>query len=166
MESADVDDDSRRDIMTSAPTATAAATVRPPNSTRITVRGYEIDALGHVAHTVYLQYAEHARWECLTAAGLTAQVLLGAGVMPVMLETTISYRTELRFGDEVDVGCEFVWGERKTARIVQRMVRPDGSLSAEVTSVSGLLDLAARKLVTDPRDRLRALATAPQLLGV
>jgi acyl-CoA thioester hydrolase len=134
--------------------------------TRIVVRGYEIDALGHVAHTVYMQYAEHARWERMAAAGLTVDRLLQAGVMPIMLETTLTYRKELRFGDEVDVGCEFEWGSGKTARILQPVRRADGALAAEVTSVSGLLDLSRRKLVEEPRDRLRALADAPALLGV
>ncbi|MCE0764857.1 acyl-CoA thioesterase [Pseudonocardia kujensis] len=135
--------------------------------TELTVRGYEIDALGHVRHTVYLDYAEHARWECLRAAGLSAQTLLTNGVMPIMLETTIAYRRELRYDDRITVGCEFEWGTGKTARITQPLTRlGDGTVAAEVTSVSGLLDLAARKLVADPLERLRALATAPEILGL
>jgi acyl-CoA thioester hydrolase len=150
-----------------APTTTSSASGLRGHRTEVTVRGYEIDALGHVAHTVYLQYAEHARWECLRAAGLTVQSLLTAGVMPIMLETTISYRRELRYDDRVAVGCEFQWGEGKTARVVQPLLRlDDDTLAAEVRSVSGLLDLARRKLVTDPLERLRTLATAPELLGL
>jgi acyl-CoA thioester hydrolase len=142
----------------SAPTA---------HRTELTVRGYEIDALGHVRHTVYLDYAEHARWECLRAAGLSAQTLLTNGVMPIMLETTISYRRELRYDDRFTVGCEFVWGTGKTARITQPLTRlDDGDTAAEVRSVSGLLDLAARRLVADPIDRLRALAADPAVLGL
>lgn len=146
--------------------AQAPARAQHPHLSRFAVRGYEIDALGHVAHTVYMQYAEQARWECLAEAGLSVDRLLGAGVMPAMLETTISFRHELRYGDVVDVGCEFHWGGRKTARIVQRVTRTDGVLAAEVAGVAGLLDLARRRLVEQPRDLLRGLATAPQLLGV
>ena len=43
-------------------------------TTHVVVRGYEIDALGHIAHTVYMQYAEHARWERMAAAGLDGRV--------------------------------------------------------------------------------------------
>lgn len=136
------------------------------HTTSLTVRGYEVDALGHVAGTVYMQYAEHARWECLAAAGLPVTTLLGAGIMPVILEITLNYRTELRFGDDVAIGVEFGWGERKTARITQRITRGDGALAAEVSVLCGLLDLASRKLVATPRERLRELATAPELLGV
>lgn len=134
--------------------------------TRVTVRGYEIDALGHVAHTVYMQYAEHARWERMAAAGLTVGVLLRAGVMPVMLETTLRYHKELRFNDDVLVGCEFEWGTGKTGRIHQPLQRSDGVLAAEVISVAGLLDLAQRKLIAQPLDRLRELADAPQFMGL
>lgn len=138
----------------------------PAHRTKLVVRGYEIDALGHVAGTVYMQYAEHARWECLAAAGLTVNALLGAGIMPAALEVTISFRNELRVGDDVEIGCEFHWGERKTARIVQQVLRADGTLAAEVTCIAGLLDLNRRRLVEQPRERLRELATAPELLGV
>ena len=152
--------------MTAADTAARASVLEHPHLTRFSVRGYEIDALGHLAHTVYLQYAEQARWECLAEAGLTVDRMLGASVMPAMLETTISYRYELRYGDVVDVGCEFHWGERKTARIVQRVTRTDGVLAAEISSVAGLLDLGRRRLVEKPRERMRELATNPELLGV
>lgn len=39
-------------------------------SVDVTVRGYELDTQGHLNQAVYLQYAEHARWELLRAAGL------------------------------------------------------------------------------------------------
>jgi acyl-CoA thioester hydrolase len=135
-------------------------------TTRVRVRGYEIDALGHIAHTVYLQYAEHARWERMAAAGLDVATLLQAAVMPIMMETTVVYRKELRFGDDAEIGCEFEWGAGRTARISQPIHRADGVLSAEVTSVAGLLDLNRRKLVEAPVDRLRELAAAPELLGI
>ncbi len=135
-------------------------------TTRVTVRGYEIDALGHIAHTVYMQYAEHARWERMAAAGLDVATLLTAGVMPIMMETTLVYRKELRYGDEAEIGCDFEWGTGRTARVHQPIHRADGVLSAEVTSVAGLLDLNRRKLVEAPVDRLRELATAPELLGI
>lgn len=133
---------------------------------RIGVRGYELDVLGHVNQAVYLQYAEHARWECLRAAGIPMEALRAAGVMPVVLETTIRYHRELRHGDEVDVTCGFAWGEGKTFQVLQRVQRTDGVLSAEITGVSGLLDLERRRLVAGPADRWRALATAPEVLGL
>lgn len=133
---------------------------------RITVRGYELDTQGHVNQAVYLQYAEHARWECLRAAGISQERLLASRVGPVALETTIRYRSELRGGDELDVSCAFVWGEGKTFRVVQEMRRADGILAAELTGVVGLLNLDERKLLPAPGDHFRTLADKPELLGL
>jgi acyl-CoA thioester hydrolase len=141
-------------------------TVTERFETSIEVRGYELDPQGHVRRTVYLDYAEHARWEWLRAAGVDQAAMLASGVGPVTLEETIRYRHELRSGDEVVVSCVFTWTGGKTLRVEQEFRRADGTLVAELSSVFGLLDLAARRLVPDPAQRLVSLATTPELLGV
>ncbi|MFD9945082.1 acyl-CoA thioesterase [Nonomuraea sp. NPDC059023] len=133
---------------------------------RIAVRGYELDTQGHVNGAVYHQYGDHARWECLRAAGITVEDLLASGVGPITLENTIRYHRELRGGDEVEVSCGFEWGAGKTFRIVQEYRHRDGGLAAELTSVGGLLDLRERRLVPDPAAHWRALASEPALLGL
>jgi acyl-CoA thioester hydrolase len=135
-------------------------------SVHFTVRSYEIDTLGHLNGAFYVSYADHARYECAIAAGVGPDVLREAGIGPVNLETTIRYIGELRFGDEVDVTCAFVWGDGKTFRARQEFRRADGTVAAEVTSVCGLLDLKERKLLPAPSERWRALATAPEVLGL
>jgi acyl-CoA thioester hydrolase len=140
--------------------------VAEPFRARIAVRGYEIDAQGHLSGVVYLQYGEHARWECLRAAGITQRKLAAAGVGPVQLETTIRFHRELRTGDEVDVSCAFMWGDGKTFRVRQDFRRPAATVVAELANVGGLLDLEQRRLVADPAGRFRSLATAPELLGL
>ncbi|WP_091672565.1 acyl-CoA thioesterase [Micromonospora auratinigra] len=137
-----------------------------PFRVRVTVRGYELDTQGHLNQAVYLQYAEHARWECLRAAGISQDRLLAGGVGPVALEVTLKFHRELRGGDEVDVTCEYHWGAGKTFEIVQEFTRPDGSAVATVTGVGGILDLTARRLVTDPRARFQQLATDPGPLNL
>ncbi|WP_229069156.1 thioesterase family protein [Actinoplanes sp. DH11] len=133
---------------------------------RIAVRGYELDIQGHVNQAVYLQYGEHARWQCFIAAGVTPDVLVGGGIGPVVLETTIRYLKELRAGDEVDVSCRFIWGTGKTFRVEQDFTRIDGTAVAVVTGTAGLLDRTTRRLVPAPADRLRSLADEPALLGL
>lgn len=137
-----------------------------PFRVRIAVRGYELDPQGHVNQAVYLQYAEHARWEFLRAAGITQQALAAAGVAPAALENTIRYLAELRHGDEVDVTCQFDGHGGKTFRMHQDFLRPDGTPVAELSAVAGVLDLAKRRLVEDPIGRLRSIATAPELIDL
>ncbi|MFF3916061.1 acyl-CoA thioesterase [Streptomyces sp. NPDC001852] len=137
-----------------------------PFSVRVTVRGYETDTQGHLNQSVYLNYAEHARWSLLQAAGISQTRLVGRGVGPVALETTIRFRRELLAGDEVDVTCAFEWGGGRTFRIVQEIRKTDGTLAAEVSGVGGLLDLKERKLVADPREVFKELTTDLALFGL
>ncbi|MFF9018975.1 acyl-CoA thioesterase [Streptomyces eurythermus] len=137
-----------------------------PFSVRVTVRGYETDTQGHLNQSVYLNYAEHARWSLLQAAGISQARLVGRGVGPVALETTIGFRRELLAGDEVDVTCAFEWGDGKTFRIRQEIRKTDGTLAAEITAVGGIMNLTERKLVADPRAVLKELATDPGVFGL
>src|ERR1017187_4476573 len=108
---------------------------------RITARGYEVDSNGHVAGTTLMQYGQHARWECMRAAGIDQGELLTIGMGPVSLEETIRFHHEVRAGEELDVSCTFVWSEGKSFRVEQELRRSDGTLAAVVTNVGGLLDL-------------------------
>ncbi|MFG1791966.1 acyl-CoA thioesterase [Nocardia sp. NPDC049149] len=137
-----------------------------PFTMRFTVRSYELDTNHHLASTVYLQYAEHARFACGQAAGLSPQRLLADGFGPINLETTLRHHAELRAEDDVDVSCAFVWGPGKTHRVEHELRKPDGTLVAEVSSVSGLLDMRTRRLVPDPAQELRARASNLALLGL
>ncbi|MGV9882155.1 acyl-CoA thioesterase [Streptomyces sp. NPDC003006] len=137
-----------------------------PFSVSIGVRGYETDSQGHLNQAVYLQYAEHARWSLLRAAGIAQADLLDKGVGPVALENTVRYLSELRAGDETAVSCAFIWGERKTFRVEQTITKADGTVAATVSSLGGLLDLKERRMVADPREYFRALAADPARLGL
>ena len=136
-------------------------------SVHVSVRAYEIDGNGHVNAAVYLQYAEHARWEFLLAAGIDHAALAGRGVGPVFLETVLRYRDELRYPDTVAVTCGMRWGAGKTFRVEQRLRRLDGGgMVAEVDSVGGLIDLTTRKLVELPAEHYRAISRTPSVLGL
>ncbi|WP_031224539.1 acyl-CoA thioesterase [Streptomyces roseochromogenus] len=137
-----------------------------PFSVRVSVRGYETDTQGHLNQSVYLNYAEHARWSLLQAAGIGQARLVARGVGPVALETTIRYERELLAGDEVDVTCAFEWGGGKTFRILQEIRKADGTVAARISAVVGLLDLKERKLLTDPREVFKQLATDLALFGL
>jgi acyl-CoA thioester hydrolase len=132
----------------------------------ITVRGYELDTQGHLNWAQYLHYAEHARWECLRAAGIEHERLIGSGVGPVNLDANVRFLAELRAGDELTVSCVYHWRNGKTFRISQQFIRADGTLSAELSTVSGLIDLTGRRLIPEPGKHLRSLATAPEILGL
>jgi acyl-CoA thioester hydrolase len=113
-----------------------------------------------------MQYGQHARWECLRAAGIDQSELLTIGIGPVSLEESIRFHHEVQAGEELDISCTFVWSEGKTFRVEQELRRSDGTLAAEVTNVGGLLDLKQRRLIADPGAIWRSIARTPQILGL
>lgn len=137
-----------------------------PYAVKVTVRGYETDALGHLNQSVYLQYAEHARWSVLQDSGVSPSDMLAKGVGPVVLEQTIRYKRELRAGDETEVTCSFVWGEGKTYRLEQTIRRTDGTVAAEISVLCGLMDLKERRLVANPRAIFETMAADAKAFGL
>ncbi|MET9486417.1 acyl-CoA thioesterase [Nocardia sp. NPDC006630] len=137
-----------------------------PFRIRIEVRVSDLDPQLHVTGAAYQQFADHSRFECVQAAGISVAELLAGGLGPVNLETVIKYHRELRAGDAVEVSCSWVWGEGKTYRVEHDLIRADGELSATVAHVSGLMDLRTRRLVANPAQEWAKRATDPTLLGV
>ncbi|MEV7099230.1 acyl-CoA thioesterase [Amycolatopsis sp. NPDC051045] len=130
-------------------------TDREPFRTRIKVRHYELDTLGHLNHAVYHSYGEVARLELFEAAG-GLEGFMKAKLAAVLLETHVVFRRELRAGDVVDVTCEVKFGSGKTFKMDSNVIKVDGTLAAEISCTLGLMDLERRKLVADPRVRFEA----------
>ncbi len=135
-------------------------------SVRVAVRSYEVDVNGHLNHAVYHRYGEHARSEQLAAAGCSMDRMLQHGFGIVLLETTCRFLRELRHGDELDVDARVAFGAGKTFRVDHTLRRTDGVVAAEITCVMGLIDSAARRLLPDPREQLRKLASSPEAMGI
>lgn len=132
---------------------------------RVGVRSYEIDVNGHVNHANYHRYAEHARTEHMNAAGCSIDRFTESGLGIVLLETTCRFQRELRYGDEVEIDSRLSFGEGRTFRMDHTLRRvSDGVAAAEIGCTMGLLDAAARRLLPEPRVRLLAMATNPELI--
>ena len=132
----------------------------------IGVRSYEVDSNGHVNHANYHRYGEHARSSHLAAAGCGLHRLVESGLGLVLLETSVRFLRELRDGDQVEIDSRLEFGAGKTFGMAHTIVRGDGVVAAEITCRMGLIDSTARRLVADPRERLRELATDPAVLGL
>lgn len=126
---------------------------REPFRIQIKVRHYELDTLGHLNHAVYHSYGEVARIEALDQASGGRENLRSENLSPVLLESHIVYRRELRAGDVVEVTAEVEFGDGKVFYTKHQISKLDGTLAAEITCTLGLMDLERRKLVDDPRGR-------------
>ncbi|MFD3508451.1 acyl-CoA thioesterase [Nocardia sp. NPDC058666] len=137
-----------------------------PFRVRIAIRVSDLDAQLHVTGAAYQQFADHARFACVGAAGVSVQELVGAGFGPVNLELNVRYLRELRIDDTVEVDCRWEWGQGKTYRVEHTLTRGDGEVAATVSYVAGMLDLRSRKLVADPAGVWAKYASDPTLLGL
>jgi acyl-CoA thioester hydrolase len=114
--------------------------VLEPFRVTIDIRTDDLDLNGHVRGPAYLAYADHARWECVWAAGVDPVVLKAGNLGPVNLETTIRFRRELLARARIDVLTKF---------------------AAATVGTS-----AASRLVADPGRYWRKYATRPEILGL
>ena len=137
-------------------------TDREPFRTRIKVRHYELDTLGHLNHAVYHSYGEVSRLELMEKAGALNAI---SGFAAVLLESHIVFRREIRAGEELDVTCDVKFGSGKTFSMDTNIYKADGTLAAEITCTLGLMDLERRKLVADPRGRFAEAGADMKLLS-
>jgi thioesterase-3 len=109
----------------------------PPPRFSTRVRSYELDALGHANHAVYLNWFEQARYDALESAGLSPNELLrrGWGIHVVRIE--VDYRAECRLGDPVEVHTVVESVRNSSMTIVQKLYRQTDVLAsdARVTAV-------------------------------
>lgn len=136
-----------------------------PFEVEIKVRHYELDTLGHLNHAVYHSYAEIARLELMERASGPGTDLSGEHVAPVLLESHISFRKEVRSGEVVRVSCVTKFGSGKTFRMDSVITTADGTTAAEITCTLGLLHLQRRKLVDDPAGRLANAGVDTEMLS-
>ena len=73
---------------------------------------------------------------------------------PVLLESNISFRREVRSGEVVRVSCEAKFGSGKTFRMDSAITKADGTTAAEITCTLGVMHLQRRRLVGDPAGSL------------
>jgi acyl-CoA thioester hydrolase len=121
----------------------------PPFETR--VRSYELDALGHANHAVYLNWFEQGRWDILAEAGLPAAEILrrGWGIHVVRIE--VDYRAECRLGDEIRIRTRVESMRNSSMILVQSLERraaadPEGPEDPEASN-RPWVDAAAARVV-------------------
>src|SRR6185436_20451511 len=67
------------------------------------VQWADLDAIGHLRNSAYLDYAVDTRFSYLAEQGFTAADFAAAGIGPVVLLDEIRYRRELRFQEDFTV---------------------------------------------------------------
>ena len=71
------------------------------HTTTLRVRYTEVDAMGYLHHSRFLQYFEIGRVELLRASGVRYADLEAAGVFFVVLKASVDYKKPAKYDDEV-----------------------------------------------------------------
>jgi YbgC/YbaW family acyl-CoA thioester hydrolase len=104
---------------------------------RVAPRSYELDALGHVNHAVYLNWFEQARYDALAEAGLPPEALLARGWGVHVVRIEVDYRKEVRLGGRFVV---LTWTEavRNSSMTIRQALRDEvtGAVYAEARVVA------------------------------
>ena len=82
---------------------TDGSPTNPTHTIRLRVRYIEVDAMGYLHHSRYLQYFELGRVEMLRAHGVRYADLEKRGVYFVVFKAEVSYKQPARYDDEVEL---------------------------------------------------------------
>lgn len=112
----------------------------------------DMDFNSHMKNTAYLDKAADVRQMFLIEHGFPVEEFLRLRIGPVVKKDEVEYFSEVGLQQQINVTYAIAGHALDGSRFVLRheIFRPDGKLSARVTSLGGWLDLAARKLVAPP----------------
>jgi acyl-CoA thioester hydrolase len=112
----------------------------------------DMDFNSHMKNTAYLDKTADVRQMFLLDNGFPLEEFLRLRIGPVVMKDEVEYFREVRLQQEITVTYALAGHATDGSRFLLRheVFRPDGKLSARVTSAGGWLDLAARRLVAPP----------------
>lgn len=119
----------------------------------------DLDANRHMRNAAYLEYASQTRFFYLAQHGFTPEAFAKHDIGPAILKDEISYRRELRFLEKFTVTFEEAGRNADASRtiLVNRVIREDGKVCAEIHSMFVWIDLKERKVVPPPPALLAAM---------
>ena len=122
----------------------------------------QLDAVGHMANTAYLDVCVDVRFAWFESRGFSpADFFQKHRVGPVVRRDEVEYYRELRMLQRFTVNLMLAGASPDASRFRLRneIRRADGELAARITSHGGWLDLEARRLVVPP-EKLAAAVLA------
>jgi acyl-CoA thioester hydrolase len=119
----------------------------------------DMDFNSHMRNTAYLDKAADVRQKFLLENGFPMEEFQRLRIGPVVMKDEVEYFKEVGLQQEITVTYAIAGHSEDGSRFLLRheIFRPDGKLSARITSAGGWLDLAARKLIAPPAALLAAM---------
>lgn len=119
----------------------------------------DMDFNSHMKNTAYLDKAADVRQMFLIENGFPVEEFLRLRIGPVIMKDEVEYFKEVGLQQQITVTYALAGHALDGSRFLLRhdIFRPDGQLSARVSSTGGWLNLAERKLVVPPSALLAAM---------
>ena len=118
-----------------------------------------MDFNSHMKNTAYLDKTVDVRQMFLMEHGFPIEEFLRLGIGPVVMKDEVEYFKEVGLQQKITIAYALAGQSVDGSRFLLRLeiFRPDGKLSARVTSAGGWLDLAERRLIEPPHALLAAM---------
>jgi acyl-CoA thioester hydrolase len=119
----------------------------------------DMDSNSHMRNTAFLDKSVDVRMMFFAENGFPADELLRRRLGPVVMKDEVEYYKEVRLLQPLRITLLLAGLAEDGSRfsIRNELWREDGTLTAQVTSTGGWLDLVTRKLVVPPEELLAAL---------
>lgn len=121
----------------------------------------DMDFNSHMKNTAYLDKAADVRQMFLIENGFPMEEFVRLRIGPVVMRDEVEYFHEVGLQQKITVTCALAGHASDGSRFLLRheISRPDGNLSARVTSTGGWLNLTERKLIVPP-PKLRSVISS------
>lgn len=112
----------------------------------------DMDFNSHMKNTAYLDKVVDVRQMFMIDNGFAVEDFMRLRVGPVVMKDELEYFSEIRLQQKIRITCGLAGHAPDGSRFLFRheIFRPDGKLSARVSSLGGWLHLDARKLIVPP----------------
>ena len=119
----------------------------------------DMDFNGHMKNTAYLDKSADVRQMFLIEHGFPVEEFSRLRIGPVVMKDEVEYFKEIGLQQQIKVTYALAGHAPDGSRFLLRheIFRPDGKLSARVTSAGGWLNLVERKLIVPPPALLSAM---------
>ena len=106
---------------------------------------YQIDFIGHVNNSVYVQWMEIGRTKLLESIGLPIHKIAKSGFVPVLVRTEITYKTPLYLGDAVRMDLWLTELRQASAIMNFHFTNGEGILAAEAYQKGLFIDWKTKR---------------------
>ncbi|MCL4215279.1 MAG: acyl-CoA thioesterase [Gemmatimonadales bacterium] len=119
----------------------------------------DMDFNSHMKNTAYLDKTADVRQMFLAENGFPIEEFLRLRIGPVVMRDEVEYFKEVGLQQRIRVTYALAGHAEDGSRFLLRheIYRPDGALSARVTSLGGWLNLVERRLMVPPPTLLAAM---------